>query len=105
MAVIVHSSGITPSSLADLEQVRRPTITRVVNGLVERGLVRRNPHPDDKRASIIVATENGSTAWLDGQLRIVAPLAERIAGLDDSERAQLEAILPLLDNLTATPDA
>lgn len=103
MAVIVHSGGITPSALADLEQVRRPTITRVVDGLVARGLVRRDPHPCDGRASTLIATTEGHNLWKAGQLRKVAPLTERIAELDADARERLEAVLPLLSRITAPP--
>ncbi|MDB5671680.1 MAG: MarR family transcriptional regulator [Alphaproteobacteria bacterium] len=105
MAVIVHSGRITPSALAALEQVRRPTITRVVDGLVERRLVRRERHPDDMRASLIVATEDGLALWLAGQVRRAAPLAARIAGLEPEERHQLASVLPLLGRLAAPPTA
>jgi DNA-binding MarR family transcriptional regulator len=100
MAVIVHSGGIAPSALAELEQVRRPTITRTVDGLVERGLVRRDPHPSDKRGSVLVATESGQELWLTGQLRKVAPLAARISALSPAERQQLTDFMPLLGKIT-----
>ena len=103
MAVIVHSGGIAPSALAELEQVRRPTITRLVDDLVLRGLVRREPHPTDKRGSIVVATSEGLARWQTGQLRATAPLAARIEALDPDERQQLESILPLLARVMEPP--
>lgn len=105
MAVIVYSGGVTPSRLAELEQVRRPTISRVLEGLEKRGLVRRDVDPDDKRSSIISPTLQGLDLWQAGQLRRVAPLAERIAALDADERRQLVAVMPLLSKLTdPSPD-
>ncbi len=101
MAVIVHSGGITSSALADLEQVRRPTITRVVDGLVEMGLVRRDRHPNDLRSSLVVATVDGEALWLAGQLRRVAPLAKRIGTLNAEELQQIERVMPLLGKITA----
>ena len=103
MAVVVHSGGIAPSALAELEQVRRPTITRLVDELVSRGLVRREPHPTDKRGSIVVATAQGLALWRTGQLRATAPLAARIDALDPDERQRLEAILPLLSRIMEPP--
>ena len=103
MAVIVHSGGIAPSALAELEQVRRPTITRLVDELVERGLVRREPHPTDKRGSIVVATAEGLALWQTGQLRATAPLAARIDTLAPDERQRLEEILPLLGRVLEPP--
>lgn len=103
MAVIVHSGGIAPSALAELEQVRRPTITRVVNELVARGLVRREPHPTDKRGSVLVATSEGLALWHTGQLRATAPLAARIETLGPDERHQLEGVMPLLARIMEPP--
>ncbi len=103
MAVIVHSGGIAPSALAELEQVRRPTITRLVDELVSRGLVRRKVHPIDKRSSIVVATNEGLALWRTGQLRATAPFAARIEALDPDERQRLEAILPLLARVMEPP--
>lgn len=104
MAVIIYSGGVTPSALAGLEQVRRPTITRVVNELVQRGLVRRGPHPTDKRGSVLTATDKGLALWEAGQLRKVAPLTDRIDELGPQERRQLEEAMPLLRRIMGAPD-
>lgn len=103
MAVIVYSEGITPSRLAELEQVKRPTITKLIDGLVQRGLVQRLKNPDDKRSSIMVATHKGHEVWEAGQLRRIAPLADRIETLPPEERRQLEAAMPLLAKVTEPP--
>lgn len=104
MAVIIYSGGISPSALADLEQVKRPTITQVVNGLIAKRLVRRDPHPTDGRGSIIVATELGFKTWRTGQARKTAPLADRIRALSPSERRMFEAAMPLLERLSTPPE-
>lgn len=104
IAVIICSGGISPSALADLEQVRRPTITRLVDELVRRGLVRRGPHPHDKRGSMLTATEEGLALWNAGQLRKIAPLTKRIDGLGLQERRQLEQVMPLLRRIMQAPD-
>lgn len=103
MAVIVYSDGITPSRLAELEQVKRPTITKLIDGLVERGLVERLDNPDDKRSSFLVATRKGRKVWEAGQLRRIAPLAERIETLNPEERRQFKAAMPLLAKITEPP--
>lgn len=103
MAVIIYSDGITPSALADLEQVRRPTITRVVDELVARRLVRRGPHPTDKRGSVLTATDEGLALWEAGQLRKIAPLTDRIRELAPEERRQLEQVIPLLKRVMEPP--
>ncbi len=103
MAVIIHSGGIAPSRLAQYEQVQRPTITRTIDGLVDRGLVRRNPDPNDRRGTIIDATASGRDMWDAGQARRIEPLAERVSALASVERRQLEKALPLLEALINPP--
>src|SRR6266403_100926 len=44
LSVLVFRGPLTMSQLAEAEQVRRPTITRLVDGLERRGLVRRVSH-------------------------------------------------------------
>ena len=103
MAVIVYSDGITPSRLAELEQVKRPTITKLIDGLVQRGLVQRLENLDDKRSSLLAATRKGREVWEAGQLRRIAPLADRIETLNPEERRQFEAAMPLLAKITEPP--
>lgn len=103
MSVIIHSGGISPSALANLEQVSRPSITRVVDELVRQGFVMRAAHPTDRRGSILIATENGLTLWQSGQLRATAPLAARIHALGAEERQQLERVMPLLARIMEPP--
>lgn len=101
LAAIIYSGGLSPSALADLEQVRRPTISRTVDALAARELVERRPDTADKRAVRIIATEQGRLLWQAGQLRRVGPLTERIAALSAEERSRLEAMLPLLKQITS----
>jgi DNA-binding MarR family transcriptional regulator len=103
MSVIVYVDGVTPSRLAELEQVKRPTITRLLDGLVQRGLVRKQENLDDKRSSLLFATSDGLKLWQAGQLRRIAPLADRVAGLKPEELRQLRSALPLLRALTEPP--
>lgn len=49
----------TPRSLADREHVQPPSMTRIVNALVEAGLVTRTDHPDDGRQVLVEITEAG----------------------------------------------
>lgn len=103
MAVIVYSGGITPSRLADLEQVKRPTITKVINGLEARGLVKRRLNPGDRRSSILLATDKGHEVWQAGQLRRIVPLVDRINSLSENERRQFEEAMDVLAKVTEPP--
>src|SRR5262245_22540791 len=56
LSVVVFRGPQTMGALADAEQVRPPTITRLVEGLEHMGLVRRSRSPSDRRVQVVEAT-------------------------------------------------
>lgn len=68
---------LTPSELSDIEDVSRPTITRVVNNLFEAGgLIRRDPDPRDGRSWLISPTEAGDSYLAERRSRKSAYIAD-----------------------------
>ncbi len=67
-------------------------LTSLVDRLEERGLVRRRPDPDDRRIRQLVLTDDGLRLRhaLNARLMSDPPL---LAGLDDTERQQLQGLL------------
>lgn len=59
LSVIVFAGPCTLGRLAEAENVAGPTMTRIVDGLVELGLVERRPHPDGGRLVLIAPTASG----------------------------------------------
>src|SRR5256885_7832613 len=59
LSVIVFGGPITLGALATAEQVRPPTITKLVAALEERGLVTREVDPTDRRIARVTATARG----------------------------------------------
>src|SRR5579862_1249326 len=55
-ALAKHGS-LTPSKLAEVERLSRPTITRLVVQLKRRGLVECTPDPNDRRSYRIAISE------------------------------------------------
>jgi DNA-binding MarR family transcriptional regulator len=90
------------SDLAAAELVAQPTMTVLVNRLVEEGLVRKTPHATDARAVLVAITDAGRTELARVRAARAAVLDARLAGLDADERAALEAALPALDRLIAS---
>src|SRR5437868_7451772 len=56
---LVDEGGERASQLADRLAVAKPTVTAVVDGLVERGYLRRTADQNDKRATRITLTADG----------------------------------------------
>jgi DNA-binding MarR family transcriptional regulator len=81
-----------PTSLADLaaaEEVKAPTMSRIVEGLVKDGLATREADPDNRRKVRIAATEEGKSRLEGGRQRRVRALAGRLRRLADSEQRAL----------------
>src|SRR4029079_12857775 len=53
LAAVERHGPLTPSELAEIERVKRPTATRTLRVLVEAGLVDRAPDPADGRTSLV----------------------------------------------------
>jgi DNA-binding MarR family transcriptional regulator len=90
---------LTPSELADIERVKRPTATRILRGLEEEGLVQRTPDPKDGRSALISLTGEGRERLRRLRQRKNAYLARRMRDLDPGEVATLERAAQILEGL------
>jgi DNA-binding MarR family transcriptional regulator len=87
------------STLAERETMAAPVATRVIASLEQSGSVQRHDDPLDGRACVVALTDTGRESLeRAGRERTVA-LSERLERLSRSERAKLEAALPVLERL------
>lgn len=99
MGTLRKNGPMSAGELAGLERVQPPSMTKVLANLEERGLVRRDVHPTDRRCAILAITPAGEEL-LDSERRSRdAWLARRLATLTPDERAALHRVLPILDKL------
>jgi DNA-binding MarR family transcriptional regulator len=103
MSVIVFGGAITLGALANAEQVRPPTITKLVAALEEQGLVEREPDPQDRRVMRVKATARGTRLLHDGRRRRVASLATSLGELAAADRAALARAIPILEKVARAP--
>ena len=99
LATIDRHGPLTPSELAVRERIQRPTVTRIVALLEERGLVQRTRDPQDGRSSLVALTPAGSDLLARGRTRKDAYLARRLRELDAQERATLQRAAAILERL------
>jgi DNA-binding MarR family transcriptional regulator len=99
LSVVVFGGPVTLGQLAAAEQVKPPTMTRLVTGLEKDGLVRRVADTDDARLTYIHATPKGRQILLQGRARRVRTLKSAVSKLSDPEVAQLERGVQLLGEL------
>ena len=97
LSVIVFRGPITMSALAEAEQVRRPTITRLVDGLERRGLVRRVNDPADGRVQLVAATAAGRQLLQKGRARRVERLMQGVMQLSEEEQRVLARAADLME--------
>jgi len=90
---------LTPSELAEIERIKRPTATRVLRGLEEEGLVERTPDPKDGRSALISLTGEGRERLRRLRQRKNAYLARRMRDLDPGDVATLERAAEILERL------
>jgi DNA-binding MarR family transcriptional regulator len=99
LSVVVFGGPLTLSQLADAEQVRRPTMTRLVQALQRAGYVRRLADPGDGRVARIAATAKGVRVMHEGRERRVHLLAALLADLPAAERAALRRAVGALEGV------
>ena len=105
LSVIVFGGPVTLGQLAAAEQVRPPTITKLVAELEADGLVTREADPADRRVARVSATPRGARLLQDGRARRVASLADSLRGLAAKDRAALERAVPILEQVVRREDA
>jgi DNA-binding MarR family transcriptional regulator len=89
LSVVVFAGPLTLGELAAAEQVRPPTMTRLVRALEARGLVTRESDEQDGRVVRLRATAKGRRLMAEGRARRVRALARELERLDAEELAAL----------------
>ncbi|HEX8640174.1 MAG TPA: MarR family transcriptional regulator [Allosphingosinicella sp.] len=99
LSVIVFGGPTALAELAAAEQVKPPTMSRIVDALVQAGLVTREAEPRDRRSVRIAATEQGRAVMEAGRQRRLRSLLARLETLEASEQRLLSAALDPLEKL------
>jgi DNA-binding MarR family transcriptional regulator len=99
LSVLVFGGARTLGELAEAEQVRPPSITRIVRNLEADGLVEREPDPADRRIVRVRATEKGRRILEEGRRRRISDLAARLRAVDASDLETLERAAELIERV------
>jgi DNA-binding MarR family transcriptional regulator len=101
----VHLEGpLTLGELAEREGLAKPSITKIVGRLEERGLVERCIDASDRRVCRVETTAAGEALLAESRERKDAWLAARLAHLDEDRRTRLAAAIEILDELTRSEE-
>jgi DNA-binding MarR family transcriptional regulator len=104
LSVIVYGGPITLGALAAAEQVRPPTMTRLVSSMEQGGLIDRENDDADRRVVRIKATSKGRRILEEGRDRRIAVIAESLAALSASEVAHIATALDAIEKVAGTPN-
>lgn len=100
LSVLVFGGPRSIGALARAEQVRLPTMSRLVRSLERAGLATRTPDPADARACRVHATALGRRVLRRGRALRVASLARRLEQLAEADRALLTRAAEVIEGLT-----
>lgn len=98
LSVLVFGGPKSLGELADAEQVRPPTMSRIVAGLQRSGLIRRHATEDGRRVRLEASPKGVSLMW-EARKRRVESLAKAVGALPEDEREQLRNALALLQQV------
>jgi DNA-binding MarR family transcriptional regulator len=100
LARLDRSGPATSSALAKEEQISPQSMGATLAALEARGLVARQPDPDDGRRAVLTLTGAGQQVLRDKRSARVAQLAAALSSaFSPAEVIQLKAAAPLLERL------
>ena len=105
LATIERFGPLTPSELAKLERVQRPTVTRTLGCLDREGLIERTPDPADGRSALVSVNAAGRERLRRLRGRKNAYLAKRMRDLPAADVATLERAAEILEGMLESEGA
>jgi DNA-binding MarR family transcriptional regulator len=99
LSVLVFGGPMTLGQLAAAEQVKPPTMSRIVTGLERKQLAERIPDSRDARRTRIRATSSGTRLLQQGRQRRIEYLASHLHRLTAPELATLDEAIELLEGM------
>ena len=105
LSVLVFGGSMSLKQLAAAEQVKPPTMVRIVRGLAEQRLARTAADKADGRKITIAATARGKSLLMLARGRRVQALATALRAMKETEREELRAAVEVLKKVRVTPPA
>jgi DNA-binding MarR family transcriptional regulator len=102
LSVLVFAGPMRLTELARIEQVKPPTMTKVIAGLEAAGLVRRRVDVEDARAVRLEATARGTKLLQEGRRRRVERLAAALDALAFDELDVLARAAAIVERISET---
>lgn len=103
---LLREGPSTQTALATLLGVEPISVSRLIDRMEQGGWLHREPHPDDRRARIVVASDKAREIAPEARQIIEVIYDEALAGLSDEERRAFHhALLKIIENMKASEPA
>ena len=99
LSVLVFGGAMSLKQLAEIEQVKPPTMVRIVQGLVAEGLATSRADREDARKIRIAATAHGRALMRKARKRRVEALAKMLGEKSAAEREEIAKAVGILRGL------
>ena len=99
LATIQREGPLRPGDLSRIEVVTKPTMTRILTELEQRGFIEREADPRDGRAFMVTATPEGIAAVERARSDRTGIVAELIAELPEPDVDAIAAALDALERV------
>ena len=97
----LEGGPLTPRSLADVEKISPPSMTRTIGHLAQAALVERHDDPQDGRRILVELTATGRQALTAARARRGRWMSRRVAELSAGEQATLTEASEILQRIAA----
>ena len=106
---LFRNDGVTQSELADILDVKKATLGRLLDRMEQKGWIRREGHAGDRRAKRVFLTEEVEPAIKAMRTAAAEMRRDALSGLPAAQQEQfVDALLAIKSNLTrldgARPD-
>ena len=105
LGVVHRRPGVSLSDVAEHIGLTLPSMSRMIDGLVERKLMTRRHDPADRRRVTLEITARGRGLWQSAYDFTEAALAARMSTLAESERAAVSRAMLILQKLFTRGEA
>ncbi len=97
---LYRNDGVTQSELAEILEVEKPTLGRLLDRLEAKGWVRRKEHAADRRAKRVFLTEEVGPAMKAMRVAAAEMRRDALAGLTSSQQSQfVDTLIAVKANL------
>ncbi|MFH5811934.1 MarR family winged helix-turn-helix transcriptional regulator [Companilactobacillus sp. FL22-1] len=91
--ITIHQTGPTANALCQILDMDKPTMSGIIQRLVKKKLIYKEPNPNDQRSQLLGLTAIGETALTAGEQTSDQLLNQYLTVLTPDEQKKLQELL------------